>query len=115
MQAIMQGHGVVKSGGANTTIGAIATNVPFNKAELKKIAGMAHDGFARTINPIHTMWDGDTIFALSTGKAKDVEADVTAIGAIAATVMADAVARAVVNADSLNDLNLPAYKDYHPQ
>jgi L-aminopeptidase/D-esterase-like protein len=61
------------------------------------------------------MWDGDTIFALSTGKAKDVEADVTAIGAIAATVMADAVARAVVNADSLNDLNLPAYKDYHPQ
>ncbi|GAA5618358.1 P1 family peptidase [Brucella anthropi] len=115
MSAIMQGHGVVKSGGANTTIGAIATNVPFDKAQLKKIAGMAHDGFARTINPIHTMWDGDTIFALSTGKAKDVEADVTAIGAIAATVMAEAVARAVVNADSLKDLNLPAYKDYAPQ
>ncbi|MHC5232604.1 P1 family peptidase [Brucella sp. LJL56] len=115
MSAIMQGHGVVKSGGANTTIGAIATNVPFDKAQLKKIAGMAHDGFARTINPIHTMWDGDTIFALSTGKAKGVEADVTAIGAIAATVMAEAVARAVINADSLQDLNLPAYKDYAPQ
>ncbi|MBB4095837.1 P1 family peptidase [Brucella pecoris] len=114
MSAIMQGHGVVKSGGANTTIGAIATNVPFDKAQLKKIAGMAHDGFARTINPIHTMWDGDTIFALSTGKAKGVEADVTAIGAIAATVMAEAVARAVINADSLQDLNLPAYKDYAP-
>ncbi len=44
-----------------------------------------------------------------------MEADVTAIGAIAATVMAEAVARAVVNADSLKDLNLPAYKDYAPQ
>ncbi|AHB03494.1 peptidase S58 DmpA [Brucella ceti TE28753-12] len=43
MAAIMQGHGVVKSGGANTTIGAIATNAPFGKTELKKIAGMAHD------------------------------------------------------------------------
>jgi len=115
MSAIMQGHGVVKSGGANTTIGAIATNVSFDKAQLKKIAGMAHDGFARTINPIHTMWDGDTIFALSTGKAKSVKADVTAIGAIAATVMAEAVARAVVNADSLKDLNLPAHKDYASQ
>ncbi|MFK0685647.1 P1 family peptidase [Ochrobactrum sp. BD67] len=115
MSAIMQGHGVVKSGGANTTIGAIATNVPFDKAQLKKIAGMAHDGFARTINPIHTMWDGDTIFALSTGKATGVEADVTAIGAIAATVMAEAVARAVINADSLKDLNLPAYEDYAAQ
>ncbi|MBC2887045.1 P1 family peptidase [Ochrobactrum sp. CM-21-5] len=112
MSAIMQGSGVVKSGGANTTIGAIATNVPFDKAQLKKVAGMAHDGFARTINPIHTMWDGDTIFALSSGKAKDVDADVTAIGAIAATVMAEAVARAVTRADSLKDLNLPAYKDF---
>ncbi|MNN87596.1 Peptidase family S58 [compost metagenome] len=108
----MQGRNVVKSGGANTTIGAIATNVPFNKAELKKIAGMAHDGFARSINPIHTMWDGDTIFALSTGKAEGVEADVTAIGAIAATVMAHAVARAVMQAESLPDLNLPAHRDY---
>jgi L-aminopeptidase/D-esterase-like protein len=112
MDSIMLGRNVLKSGGANTTIGAIATNVPFNKAELKKIAGMAHDGFARTINPIHTMWDGDTIFALSTGKATGVEADVTAIGAIAATVMAQAVARAVVQAESLPDLNLPAHRDY---
>jgi len=112
MEAIMQGKSVIQSAGANTTIGAIATNVPFNKAQLKKIAGMAHDGFARTINPIHTMWDGDTIFALSTGKATGVEADVTAIGAIAATVMAQAVARAVVHAESLPDLNLPAHRDY---
>ncbi len=114
MNAIMHGHGVVKSAGANTTIGAIATNAPFGKAELKKIAAMAHDGFARTINPVHTMWDGDTIFALSTGKAGGIKADVTAIGAIAAHVMAQAVARAVVQADSLPAFNLPAYKDYRP-
>lgn len=109
MNAILHGHGVVTSAAANTTIGAIATNAPFGKAALKKIAGMAHDGFARTINPIHTMWDGDTIFALSTGKAEGVTSDVTAIGAIAAHVMAHAVARAIVNADSLP--NFPAYRD----
>ena len=111
MAAILQGHGVVKSGGANTTIGAVATNVPFNKAQLKKIAGMAHDGFARSINPVHTMWDGDTIFALSTGRADKVEADVTAIGAIAGHVMAQAVARAVVAAEGLKEFGLPSYRD----
>lgn len=110
MDAIMQGHGVMSSAGGNTTIGAIATNAPFTKAELKKIAAMSHDGFARTINPVHTMWDGDTIFALSTGKAAGIRADVTAIGAIAATVMAHAIARAVIHAESLP--GLPAYKDY---
>lgn len=111
MEAIMHGHVVTLPAGANTTIGAIATNAPFNKAQLKKIASMAHDGFARSINPIHTMLDGDTIFAVSTSKAT-VEADVTAIGAIGATLMSHAVARAVIAADSLNELNLPAYKDY---
>lgn len=110
MDAILQGHGVLPSAGGNTTIGAIATNAPFTKAEVKKIAAMSHDGFARTINPVHTMWDGDTIFALSTGKEAGVKADVTAIGAIAATVMAHAVARAIIYAESLP--GLPAYKDY---
>ncbi|MBV2143723.1 P1 family peptidase [Falsochrobactrum sp. TDYN1] len=112
MTSLMQGHTVVKSAGANTTIGAIATNADFNKVQLKKIASMAHDGFARSINPVHTMWDGDTIFALSTGKATGVRADVTAIGAIAATVMAHAVARAVIKAQSLPDFDLPAHCDY---
>ncbi len=112
MAAIMNGRNVVKSVGANTTIGAIATNVPFNKAELKKIAGMAHDGFARSINPIHTMSDGDTIFALSTGKAEGLQGNVTSVGAIAAMVMAQAVARAVMMAESLPDYNLPAWRDY---
>ena len=79
---------------------------------MTKIAQMAHDGFARSINPVHTMSDGDTIFALSTGKASPVRADVSAIGAIAATVMAHAVARAVVQAESLTEHQLPAHRDY---
>jgi L-aminopeptidase/D-esterase-like protein len=73
---------------------------------------MAHDGFARSIKPVHTMSDGDTIFALSTGKASPIRADVSAIGAIAATVMAHAVARAVVQAESLTEHQLPAHRDY---
>jgi L-aminopeptidase/D-esterase-like protein len=112
MAAIMGGYRVVTSPGSNTTIGAVATNVPFSKAEMSKIAQMAHDGFARSINPVHTMSDGDTIFALSTGKAPSVRADISAIGAIAATVMAHAVARAVVQAESLTEHQLPAHRDY---
>jgi L-aminopeptidase/D-esterase-like protein len=115
MAAIMNGYRVVTSTGSNTTIGAVATNVPFTKAEMSKIAQMAHDGFARGINPVHTMSDGDTIFALSTGKASSVRADVSAIGAIAATVMAHAVARAVVQAESLVEHHLPAHRDYVKQ
>jgi L-aminopeptidase/D-esterase-like protein len=61
MAAMMNGYRVVTSIGSNTTIGAVATNVPFSKAEMSKIAQMAHDGFARSINPVHTMSDGDTI------------------------------------------------------
>ena len=110
--AIMQGHRVVVSAGANTTIGAVATNVPFTKAEMTKIAQMAQDGLARAISPVHTMSDGDTIFALSTGKAANIRADVSALGAIAAVVMAHAVARAVMAAESLPEHNLPAHRDY---
>jgi L-aminopeptidase/D-esterase-like protein len=91
MSANMGGYHVVTSTGSNTTIGAVATNVPFNKAKMTKIAWMAHGGFARSINPVHTMSDGNAIFTLFTGKAFSVKADVLAIGAIPATVMAQAV------------------------
>jgi L-aminopeptidase/D-esterase-like protein len=111
MAAILNGHHVVAQNGANTTIGVVATNAPFNKTQMTKIAQMAHDGYARSINPVHTMADGDTIFSMSTGTAK-VKADVTAIGAIAATVMARAIVRAVMQATSLAELGLPAYRDY---
>lgn len=111
MEAIMKGYRVVIQNGANTTIGVVATNAPFTKTQMTKIAQMAHDGYARAINPVHTMGDGDTIFALSTGTA-DLKADVSAIGAIAATVMSRAIVRAAMQATSLPDLGFPAYRDY---
>lgn len=87
-------------GGMNTTIGVVATDAKLTKAECQKIAQMAHDGFARTINPAHTMFDGDTIFALATGQSSK-PANVTLLGALAAEAMAQAVVRAVKAAQSI--------------
>jgi L-aminopeptidase/D-esterase-like protein len=80
--------------GTATTIGVVATDATLTKAQANKVAQMAHDGLARTINPVHTAADGDTIFALATGKSS-VPANVTLIGALAAEAMAQAVVRAV--------------------
>lgn len=77
---------------SNTTIGAVATNAIFNKTELTKIAGMAHDGYARSINPVHTLFDGDTIFSLATNK---IEANINLVGALAAEAMSMAIANAI--------------------
>lgn len=85
----------------NTVIGVVATNARLTKAGANKMAQMAHDGLARVIRPAHTMLDGDTIFALSTG-AK--QADVTTLGAFAAEVFAQACLRAVRAAHSAGGL-----------
>jgi L-aminopeptidase/D-esterase-like protein len=111
MAAILSGYRVVSRPGANTTIGIVATNAKFTKTQMQKMAQMTHDGYARAINPIHTMSDGDTIFALSTGTAEEA-ADLSAIGAIAATVMARAIVRAAMMATSVPELGLVAYRDY---
>lgn len=76
----------------NTTIGVVITNGALTKAQANKVASMAHNGYARTMRPAHTMLDGDTIFALSVG---EVEADVSVIGLLAARVMEQAVLSAV--------------------
>ena len=76
----------------NTTIGAVATNAALSPTEVTKVAQIAHDGLARTIHPVHTMFDGDTIFALSTGTH---DAPVNTVGIVAAEVMAEAICRAV--------------------
>ena len=76
----------------NTTIGVIGTNAALSPTEVTKVAQIAHDGLARTIRPVHTMSDGDTIFALSIGTH---DAPVNTVGVIAAEVMAEAVCRAV--------------------
>lgn len=78
----------------NTTIGAIITNGKFSKAEMNKIASMARSGYARCINPVGTMADGDTIYAASIG---DVPADINAAGTLAAEAMAEAIKKAVKN------------------
>lgn len=78
--------------GTNTTIGVVASNAVLTKAEAKKIAQMAHNGLARTIWPIHTMYDGDTLFAMGTGQVK---ASIDLIGTLSAEVLAEAVVRAV--------------------
>ena len=85
----------------NTVIGAIATNAKLTKAEATKVAQMAQDGLARTIRPAHTMLDGDTIFALSTGNKK---ADVSTIGAFAAEAMAQAILQGAQEAKSAGDI-----------
>jgi L-aminopeptidase/D-esterase-like protein len=77
---------------SNTVIGVVATNARLTKAQATKVAQMAQDGLARVIRPAHTMFDGDTIFALATGERK---ADVSLVGAFAAEVMAEAIMRAV--------------------
>ncbi|MBQ6966632.1 MAG: P1 family peptidase [Lachnospiraceae bacterium] len=90
----------------NTTIGIVITNAAFNKPSLCKIAGMAHDGFARSINPVHTSADGDSIYAVSVG---NVPADKDLTGMLAAEVMSEALICAVNSAESA--YGYPAARD----
>jgi L-aminopeptidase/D-esterase-like protein len=92
--------------GAATTLGVVATDAPLTKAQAGKLAQMAHDGLARSINPVHTMSDGDTVFALATG-ASGQPASLTLLGALGAEVMATAVLRAVRAATRLAKDGLP--------
>lgn len=92
--------------GSSTVIGVVATNARLTKEEANKVAQMAQDGIARTIRPAHTMFDGDTLFALSTGNRR---ADVNLIGAYAAETVAQAVVRAVKAAEGAG--GVPAWRD----
>ena len=79
--------------GTNTTIGVVATNATLTSAEANRVAEMAHDGMARAIRPSHTMFDGDTLFALATGT--HTRSSVNAVGILAAEVVAEAIVNAV--------------------
>ncbi len=83
---------------SNTVIGVVATNAKLSKEEANKVAQMAHDGLARTIRPAHTMFDGDTLFTLATGKKN---ANVNLIGAYAAEVAAQAIVNGIFAAEPL--------------
>lgn len=94
------GSGPPPKAGENTTIGLVATNARLTKTEANRVALMADDGCARAINPSHTMFDGDTVFALATGRWEG-QASVSVVGALAAEALAEAIVRAVSKADSL--------------
>ncbi len=90
----------------NTTLAVVATDAALTKEEANKVAQMAHDGLARVIRPCHTMYDGDTVFTLATGR---VRGDVNLVGALAADMVAAAVASAVRCAAAGGDI--PAWQD----
>jgi len=95
--------------GENSTIGVVATNARLTKTQATKVAQMAHDGLARSITPVHSLADGDTLFTLATGTLAG-DADVSRIGALAAEAVADAVVRAARAAKGLP--GLPAARDF---
>ncbi|MBQ3339376.1 MAG: P1 family peptidase, partial [Atopobiaceae bacterium] len=77
---------------ANTTITCVVTNARLTKAQATKVASMAHDGYARAINPVHTTMDGDTVFVLATG---ELDVGVDQVGIMAAEAVAAAIRRSV--------------------
>lgn len=90
----------------NTTLAVVATNVQFNKREITKVAQMAQGGLIKTIQPVHTTFDGDLVFGLSTGTLKG---DVNRIGILGEFVVAEAIKRGVRKANGFG--RLPAFKD----
>jgi len=98
--------------GTNTTIGVVATDAQLTKAQCTRLATIAHDGLARAIRPVHTMSDGDTMFALATGRAKD-SPGMLVLGTMAAEATAQAIVRAIRAAQTLRvgALHLPAARD----
>ena len=90
----------------NTTLAVLLTNGDFDKAALCKIAGMGQDGLARSIRPVHTSFDGDSVYAVSCGRVK---ADQDAVGMLGAELISEAIVRAVESAESA--YGLPAARD----
>jgi L-aminopeptidase/D-esterase-like protein len=101
--------GIVKKqfGLVNTTLGVIATNARFTKKEITKVAQMAQAGLIKTISPVHTTFDGDLVFALSTGAYEG--ADINNVGVLSEFVLAEAIKRAVKKADGFG--LIPGFKD----
>ncbi len=97
--------------GQNTTIAVVATNAKLSKLQAGRLALMADDGLARALNPSHTSGDGDTVFALATGRWSG-SADITTIGSLAAEVLSEAIVRGVTQAKGLP--GYPAVRDLKP-
>ncbi len=99
------------SGGQNTAIGVVATNRTLSKAQCNRLASVAHDGLARAVVPAHTIFDGDTLFALATNRGGPVSSttDLDRVDAAAAAAVASAVIDAVTQATALD--GIPAARD----
>jgi len=110
----------------NTTIGVVATDAALTRSQAHKVAGVAHDGLARAIRPVHTLYDGDTIFAVSTGRVplpahdtatpygvNEEAAALTLIHAAAADVFARAVVHGLLAARASGAM--PSYRDLYPR
>lgn len=95
--------GAAPRAGGNTTIAVVATNARLSKADVSRVALMADDGLARAIVPSHTVGDGDTVFALATGRWTG-DASATIVGALAAEALAEAIVRAVSLSEPLGGL-----------
>ena len=96
---------------ANTTIAVVAVNARLDKAQAQRLAIMAQDGLARSIRPIHTPFDGDTVFVLATGAVPLTgPAMLARLGSLAADTLSRAVARGVFHAQSLGDR--PGWADW---
>ena len=98
--------------GQNTTIGVIITNARLSRVQLTKVAGMAHDGMARSIKPVHTSADGDTLYAAAAGGPDGngtIDANLDAVGTLAADVLSEAISQAVRSATS--SFGIPAWRD----
>lgn len=112
-QALMHGEGPQRlMPGASTTIGVVATDATLTKAQANKLASLAHHGLSRAIDPV-TTHDGDTLFALATGRAGPV-GELSGLGAVAAELTARAIRRAVLAAEGLPAFGLPAVRDLGP-
>jgi L-aminopeptidase/D-esterase-like protein len=117
VEHLMEAARHMRWGEGNTTLGIVATNARLSKPAATKVAQMAHDGLARTVSPVHTSIDGDTVFAVSVGEAPTgettggspeepvaVEASPDVVGAWGARVVAEAIVRAILAAKGTPDL-----------
>ena len=115
-QALLAGQtAATPMAGTNTTIGVVATNATLNKAQAKRLAMSAHDGFARSIRPAHTTLDGDTLFAMATC-AETAPADMMLLTVMAAEATAQATVNAILFANGVHSLKgyLPSALELNP-
>ncbi|HWD81051.1 MAG TPA: P1 family peptidase, partial [Kribbella sp.] len=118
------GRNLIPGPSMNTVIAVVATDVPLDKAATKRMAMIAHDGLARAIDPIHTLVDGDSIFALSTtiDQPRLSVTDPTALGqletvyAAGSRTLARAIVHAMLNAESVETPTgtIPSYREAYP-